>query len=82
MSTPEEVRLQRELAEQKEESEKWFAKIQRINAIVQEARRKPVYVGGSKPQGFPGSSPAPSAARPLTPAKAIEQINAVLHGER
>lgn len=82
MPTTEETRLQKELSDQKAESMKWFTRIQQINAIVQEARRKPVYVGGSKPQGFPGSSPAPLTTRKLTPAKAIEQINAILHGER
>ena len=82
MPTSEEIRLEKQLSVQKAECEKWFAKIQQINDIVQAARKHSIYIGGSKPQGFAVGGLSAPHTRSLSATKAIEKINAILHGER
>lgn len=80
MPTDEEMRLQKELADQLAESQKWFDKVQRINEVVVSAKNKKVWRGGSKQPGVMGATPSPgqSAISGMSPSEALKAIERIL----
>ena len=54
MPEDEEARLKRELADQLEETKKWFGKVERINKLIGSVEDADVYVGGAKALGLFG----------------------------
>lgn len=80
MPSDEETQLQKELADQLVESQKWFGKVQRINGIVTSAKHKKIWRGGSKQPGVMGatSSPGQSAKSGMSPSEALKAIERIL----
>ena len=80
MPGDEETRLRKELADQIEESQKWFDKVRRINEVVTSTKHRKVWRGGSKQPGVMGATPSPGQSNisGMSPSDALMAIERIL----
>ena len=80
MPSDEEARLRKELADQLEETEKWFDKVRRIDKVVASTKSRSVWRGGSKQPGVMGATPSPGqlTTSGMSPSEALVAIERIL----
>ena len=83
MPGDEEARLRKELADQLEETEKWFGKIERIHELIGSLEDAEIYVGGAKAFGLFGVgmtaiNMAPAPGYRMSAAELIRAIHSIL----